>query len=98
MTTDERISRQIRIDLASAASAGILGTGTGVLLKSLLAPYGSVLVMIGIALHGWAMLAKRRFESNIRLQLWSTILYWTCWIALAVLAAWLGLLLIRQAI
>ena len=89
-------SRQKRIELASAAGAGVLGIGLGALAGEQLAPYAAVLIVLGTILHGWGMFAGHRLEGNARLPLWSTILYWTCWIALALLAAWLGLLLIGQ--
>jgi len=90
METGERISRQKRIELASASGAGVLGLGIGALAGEHLAPYAVVLIALGTILHGWGMLAGHRLEGNARLPMWSTMLYWTCWIALALLAAWLG--------
>lgn len=82
-------SRQKRIELASAAGAGLLGFGLGALVGAWLSAYASALIVFGALLHGWAMYARWRLERNVALPLWSTILFWACWIALGALAAWL---------
>lgn len=81
----QRINRQKRIDLASAGGAAILGAGIGAEAAQHVAPYAALLLVIGILLHGWAMLARRRLEANQRLPFWANALYWTCWIVIAAL-------------
>jgi hypothetical protein len=83
------ISRQKQVDLASAVGAGILGMGLGVVAAAPLARYATLLIGLGIVLHGWGMLARRRLESSVAMPIWSIGLYWGCWIALAGLVFWL---------
>lgn len=96
MNARNAISRQKHADLSSSAGAGILGAGLGALLVDLVRPeiwqpVAAALVGIGIILHGWGMLEKRRLEAGVEAPGWSTALYWLCWAGLATLVIWLGL-------
>ena len=85
----QRISRQKRIDLASAGGAGILGAAMGAAAAQHLASYAALLVVIGMVLHGWAMFARRRLEADVELPMWANALYWMCWMALIALTLWI---------
>jgi hypothetical protein len=91
----EQTARGKHADLASAAGAGLLGAGLGVLLAQFARPYAIPLVAIGILLHGWGMLEKGRLESGKTMPRWATALYWLCWLALAALAVWMGAVALR---
>jgi hypothetical protein len=54
-------------------------------------PLAVALIAIGIVLHGWGMLEKRRLDAGVDIPLWSRALYGLCWAATATLVAWIGL-------
>lgn len=83
-------------DLASSAGAGILGAGVGALLEHYIGSLAIGLVLIGIALHGWGMAARHRLESNAALPAWSKVLYWGCWVGLAIVAGWILLDVLKE--
>jgi hypothetical protein len=85
------ISRQKRAEFAGSTGAGVLGLGIGALLAEWAAPYALFLVIVGILLHGWGMLEKRRLEAGSAVPPWSNALYWLCWIGLGILVAWIGI-------
>lgn len=63
----------------------------GALFASWLRPVAVPLLVVGAALHGWGMLVRHRMErrGEITLPWWSVALYWSCWLALAGLGAYL---------
>jgi F0F1-type ATP synthase assembly protein I len=81
--------RAKKIDLASSLGAGVIGGGLGVLLARYVdsAPYAIALIAVGIGLHGWGMLERRRLEISAPRALWVEGLYWLCWVILVVIAA-----------
>jgi len=83
---------QKRVELASSAGAGILGAGLGALFGDWLGPGAVPLLLVGAALHGWGMLARRRQEraGGMALPAWSVALWWLCWAALLALAVYLA--------
>ncbi len=83
-----------RRDLASSVGAGLVGLGLGTWLAAQLSGIWFALLLIGVALHGWAMFAKHRAERWAAEQLpaWATAFYWICWVSLGVL---LGYFLLR---
>jgi hypothetical protein len=85
------IDAEKRIDLASSVGAGVLGAGLGALLAAWLAPAAMVLIVVGTALHGWAMLARRQRErrAGVPLPAWALTMYWVCWTTLLALGAYL---------
>lgn len=95
--TDMATERRKRADLASSAGAGLLGFGLGALVAESVATFATLIVLLGGALHGWGMVAKHALEQGAqgREPLWSRVLYWGCWVALALLAAGLGWTLLR---
>lgn len=86
-----QVSRKKRSELASSTGAGVLGAGLGALLAEWVAAYALLLLLIGVLLHGWGMLEKHRLDAGGEIPLWSTALYWLCWIVLATLMIWIGL-------
>lgn len=80
-------SRMKRADLASGVGAAILGAGVGVLAASYLAAYAGLLVVVGLVLHAWAMLERRRLETAAPTIWWAETLYWLCWLLLLVIGA-----------
>jgi hypothetical protein len=90
--TPDPASRRKQADLASSAGAGVLGAGLGILLAERLAALAVPLLLVGVALHGWGMLEKRRLEAGMPVPRWSLALYWLCWAALGILVAWIGLI------
>lgn len=95
--SDEATARRKRADLASTAGAGVLGFGLGALLAQSVAGFAITAVLVGGALHGLGMVTKHALERGVpwREPWWSRVLYWGCWIALALLAAGLGWTLLR---
>jgi hypothetical protein len=74
-------------NLMSALGAGVLGAGLGAMFANWLAAFAGAAVLIGIAVYGWGMFEKRRFENHggePRVA-WETVLYWGCWLVLAML-------------
>jgi len=74
-------------DLMSALGAGVLGAGLGAMWANWLAAFAAAAVIIGIALHGWGMFEKHRLEdiSGAPRAAWEMVLYWGCWLVLALL-------------
>jgi drug/metabolite transporter (DMT)-like permease len=83
-------SRHKRAELAGSAGAGVLGAGLGALFAQWAAPFAVVLLVLGVLLHGWGMVEKRRLEAGATSPAWSKALYWVCWILLAILMIWIG--------
>ncbi len=82
-----------RAELTSVVGAGVLGAGLGTLLAVFLRPYVAVIILLGVAMHGFGMWRKHRLErdSQAIAPWWDAALYWVCWIGLAVvvvLAVW----------
>jgi hypothetical protein len=82
--------RQKRAELAGATGAGVLGVGLGALLAQWTAHYATLLLVMGVVLHGWGMLEKHRLEAGADVPMWSTVLYWVCWAMLTLLIIWIA--------
>jgi uncharacterized membrane protein YecN with MAPEG domain len=80
-----------RAELAGSTGAGVLGVALGTLLAQWTASYAGVLLVFGALLHGWGMLERRRLDAGAQLPLWSSALYWLCWIVLAALVIWIAI-------
>jgi hypothetical protein len=74
-------------NLMSALGAGVLGAGLGAMFANWLATFAVATVLIGIAIHGWGMFEKRRLEdiSGEPRAAWEMVMYWGCWLVLAML-------------
>lgn len=84
-------TRQKRAELAGSMGTGVLGAGLGALLAQWAAAYALLLLVVGVLLHAWGMLEKHRLEAGGEIPVWSTALYWLCWIVLVLLTIWIGL-------
>ena len=75
-------------DVMSALGAGVLGAGVGALFANWLIEFAAAAVFIGIAVHGWGMFEKHRLGKvgDQPRTTWETVLYWGCWVVLAMLA------------
>lgn len=77
-------------ELASGLGAIILGAGLALLVPDVLGGYAVPLLVAGILVHGTGMTLKHRLDGAAREALgWEKALFWSCWIVLALLAAWL---------
>lgn len=80
-----------RIELLGTAGVFVLGAGAGAWLAESFANYAVGLMAIGGSLHAVSMYGKHRIESVQGMPPpWPfRIFYWSCWVLLASLAAWL---------
>ena len=80
-----------RAELASGLGALVLGTGLGALVAPWLGSAALVVLLAGVTVHAWGMYDKHRLErrSETASVPFAAALYWSCWILLAALIAWL---------
>jgi hypothetical protein len=83
--TDDQRARLRSAELLSATGALVLGIGLGAALSSYIGSAAALLLIAGIASHGFGMLQKHRIEAKEghATAWWEAALYWGCWIALA---------------
>jgi Mn2+/Fe2+ NRAMP family transporter len=82
-------ARRLRLaELTSGLGAGVLGLGIGILAADYLRSLALPLLLGGLLLHVWGMLEKHRLARTAGTEQpwWSTLVYWVCWLFLAVLA------------
>lgn len=71
-------------ELTSTTGALILGLGLGALLSKPIGRAAVPVLVFGLLLHAVGMWTKHRIETReANLPAWVVALYWTCWIALA---------------
>lgn len=89
---DGATARLKRADLASGVGAGLLGFGLGAGTAETVAGLAPAVLLVGLVLHGWGMVAKRALERDRQAAepRWSLVLYRGCWLALALLVVVLG--------
>lgn len=90
---DERLRASLkRQELLSTLGVLSLGLGVGTLASSYLRSVAPALVVLGAGMHSWAMYRRRHLErsASMRSARWMEVLYWGCWLLLALLAAWLA--------
>jgi hypothetical protein len=77
-----------RAELTAALGVLAAGIGLGALAGASLHGWGELLVLIGVAVHGWAMYDKRRLEAVAPSEQlwWEGPLYWLCWALLGLAA------------
>ena len=85
--------QRARFELLGGIGAAVLGAGVGLILKDLLAPLAFPLLLVGLVVHGWAMLGKHRLDASgpAAMPLWSLWAYWACWALIAGLIVYLAL-------
>jgi hypothetical protein len=82
-------------EIASTLGAGLLGAGAGLLLPSLQS-HGWAILVAGALVHGAGMTLKHRLEGReTRLAGWERALYWSCWVSLVIMGAWVAWQLAR---
>jgi len=74
-------------NLMSVLGAGVLGAGLGAMFANWLTAFAVAAVLIGIAVYGWGMFERRRLEDvgGEPRAAWEMVLYWGCWLVLAML-------------
>ena len=90
--TPERFSPAFkRAELLGVTGVFLLGAGAGAWFGEALAAYAVSLIVGGALMHALAMFGKHRLEtsSGMSQPLWYRMLYWLCWVLLAMLAIWL---------
>ena len=82
-------------ELTSGIGALVLGVGIGALLSPWFTRAAGLLALAGVAAHGFGMWDKHRLEAQVHVEsaAWVVALYWVCWL---LLAAVVGLLLVRR--
>lgn len=87
--TNQKSGSLKRAELLSGV--GVLGMGLGLLFSRFLTAYTTPLLLTGLLMHAWGMFDKHRLEkAAIGPRLWwEEALYWFCWIALLILAAYI---------
>jgi hypothetical protein len=82
-----------RVELLGTTGVFVLGVGSGAWFGEPLAKYAIGLLIVGGLMHALSMYGKHRLETarGMAQPLWYRILYWLCWVLLAMLAAGLVL-------
>ena len=94
MISAQHVTQIKRAELLSSFGAGILGAGIGLLLANMLSEYGLPILLLGLISHSLGLFQKHRLERGEHVRIWWVeSLYWLCWLALAVLLAYI---VIRQ--
>ncbi|MBI5279349.1 MAG: hypothetical protein HY854_23155 [Burkholderiales bacterium] len=78
-------------ELASGVGAIVLGSGLALFAPPTWREMAAPSFITGVLVHGAGMTLKHRLEVRSGMMLWwEKVLFWVCWAALAVLAAWMG--------
>ena len=82
-------ARRKRADVASVVGAALLGGGLGAIVARYadLGRSAVALVVVGIVMHAWGMLERRRLDTTAARVWWAEVLYWACWLAILVIIA-----------
>lgn len=85
-TSSSSVHRKRAAELTSGVGALVLGIGLGATFGERLAGFGVWTLVMGALVHGWRMYDKHRIErgSGAENPWWSVLLYWLCWVLLAV--------------
>ena len=89
--TVETVGRIKRADILGSAGAGILGMGLGAMFPGRLGAVALGLIVLGAIMHALGMWQRHRLDLAVGAELprWSNGLYWSCWGALLLIAAYL---------
>ena len=85
-------ARLKRAELTSSLGALVLGAGLGALAAPWLGGATVAVLLVGLAVHAWGMYDKHHLErgSEAASVPFATALYWSCWVLIALLLAWLA--------
>ena len=88
-TTRLQHARLKQAHLLSSVGALVLGVGIGVMAAPALGPLAIPIFLLGCISHGWGMIMTYRIEElgQQAQSTWETYLYWGCWVALGIVAA-----------
>lgn len=80
-----------RAQLLSTVGAALLGAGLALFAAGWLSDWKYVLAAVGLLVHSLGMYGKRAADKRggRPRPLWEEAAYWSCWVLLAVLAAWM---------
>ena len=83
------MNRRKGAELTSGIGALVLGTGLGALFSRWLAPAATVITVVGLCMHAFAMWDAHRLDANhdVETSRWTAELYWLCWLSLAAVVA-----------
>lgn len=85
-------SSEKRISLVSSLGAGILGAGVALLFANALQPFAVPALLVGMVVHGGAMVAMMRTErmpAEMKPR-WVVATEWTCWLLMLALLAYVA--------
>ena len=87
----EVVDRVKRAELLASVGAGVLGTGLGATFPILLGRVAVPIIVLGASMHAVGMWQRHRIDviAGSPHPRWSMILFWGCWLALLLLAAYL---------
>jgi uncharacterized membrane protein YecN with MAPEG domain len=80
------VNRLKLAELSSGVGALVAGVGLGALSARWLEASAGLVLASGVVLHAWGMWDKHRLEAGGPEARWSAVLYWVCWVLLAVAA------------
>ena len=90
---DRLRNRPKSAEVLGLVGACIAAAGLALFLAPWLDPFKLGLLVVGLAVHAAAMFHRQRLEraAGTSLTRWERALYWTCWLLLAGLAAYVVL-------
>jgi len=89
-------NRLKQLDLLGGLGAGVLAARLALLFARWLQPLAIPALLVGIAVHGWSMLAKNSLErqAGIGRSKWAAAAEWICWGMLISFLVYVGRVLV----
>jgi len=86
-------AQRARFELLGGVGAAVLGTGVGLVFRTLLAPLAVPLLLTGLVLHGGGMWGNHRLDASpsVAMPRWTGWAYWGCWVLMTGLGVYLAL-------